>query len=79
MQTASVQEFRKTRFISKREKVVTGCLILSGVIAFVTLFVLSSWGAEGFLLLSPAVILGGAAGGGVWYRAYTTGAMIEEG
>ena len=59
MQTASVQKFRKTRFISKREKVVTGCLILGGVIAFVTLFVLSSWGAEGFLLLSPAVILGG--------------------
>ena len=39
-QTASVQEFRKTRFISKRQKVVTGCLIIAGVTFFVTLTLL---------------------------------------
>ena len=78
IQTDSVREFRRTRFISKREKISVGCLILGGAIGLVTFFALASWGAGGFLLLLPALTLGGAAGGGVWYRAYTTGAMIED-
>lgn len=77
-QTDSVQQFRRTRFISKREKINGGCLVLGGVTGVGTLLVLSSWGAEGLLLLLPAVAVGGAAGGGVWFRAYTTGAMIED-
>lgn len=77
-QTDSVQEFRRTRFISKREKISGGCLVLGGGVGVGTLLLLSSWGAEGFLLLLPAVVVGGAAGGGVWFRAYTTGAMIED-
>ena len=77
-QTDSVQEFRRTRFISKREKISGGSLVLGGVIGVGTAWALSSWGAEGLLLLLPAVVVGGAAGGGVWYRAYTTGAMIED-
>ena len=77
-QTDSVQEFRRTRFISKREKISAGCLILGAVAGLGTLLTLSSWGAEGFLLLLPSLALGGAAGGGVWFRAYTTGAMIED-
>ena len=77
-QTASVQEFRKTRFISKRQKVVTGCLIIAGVTFFVTLTLLVFLGAEGYLLLLPSVIVGALGGGSVYYRGYTTGAMIEE-
>ncbi len=77
-QTASVQEFRKTRFISKREKVITGCLIIAGAIFFVALMAFAYLGAEGFLLLLPPVILGALGGGSVYYRGYTTGAMIEE-
>ena len=77
-QTASVQEFRKTRFISKREKVVTGCLIVTAVIFFVTLTMLAYLGAEGYLLLLPSVILGALGGGSVYYRGYTTGATIEQ-
>ena len=77
-QTDSVQEFRRTRFISKREKISAGCLILGAVAGLGTLLTLSSWGAEGFLLLLPSLALGGAAGGSVWFRAYTTGAMIED-
>ena len=77
-QTDSVQEFRRTRFISKREKISGGSLILGGVVGLGTLLTLSSWGADGFLLLLPALVIGGAAGGGVWFRAYTTGAMIED-
>ena len=76
--TASVQEFRKTRFISKHEKVVTGCLIIAVVNFFVTLTMLTFLGAEGYLLLLPPVILGALGGGSVYYRGYTTGAMIEE-
>ena len=63
-QADNVQEFRKTRFISKREKVVTGCLILGGVIAFVTLFVLSSWGCR----RTPALVACGDSGRGCWRR-----------
>ena len=77
-QTDSVRQFRRTRFISRHQKVGVGCLVLGGAIGLVSLFALASWGAEGFLLLLPALTLGGAAGGGVWYRAYTTGAMIED-
>ena len=77
-QTASVQEFRRTRFISKHEKVVTGCLIIAAAIFFVTLTMLVFLGAEGYLLLLPSVILGALGGGSVYYRGYTTGAMIEE-
>ena len=77
-QTASVQEFRKTRFISKWEKVVTGCLIIAAAIFFVTLMMFAFLGAEGYLLLLPPVILGALGGGSVYYRGYTTGAMIEE-
>ena len=79
MQTESVQQFRKSRFISKREKVITGCLIIGGVISFATLTLLLFLGAEGYLLLLPSVILGALGGGSVYYRGYTTGAMIEEG
>ncbi len=77
-QTASVQEFRKTRFISKYEKVVMGCLIVAAVIFFVMLMMFAFLGAEGYLLLLPPVILGALGGGSVYYRGYTTGAMIEE-
>ena len=73
-----VREFRRTRFISKREKVNFGCLILGVAVGFGVLLLLSSWGADGWLLLLPALLLGAATGSGVWYRAYVTGAMIEE-
>lgn len=53
-------------------------MILGGGIAVIVLFLLASWGAEGFVLLMPALILGGAVGFGVWLRAYLTGAMIED-
>ena len=78
IQTDTVRHFRRTRFISRRQKINVGCLILGIVIGLVTVFALASWGAEGFLLLIPAVILGAGVGGGVWIRAFTTGAMIED-
>ena len=77
-QTASVQQFRRSRLISKREKVITGCLIIGGVVFFAALMLLASVGAEGFLLLLPSVILGALTGGSVYYRGYTTGATIEQ-
>ena len=78
IQTDTVRHFRRTRFISRRQKINGGCLILGIVIGLVTVFALASWGAEGFLLLIPAVILGVGVGGGVWFRALMTGAMIED-
>ena len=76
--TASAQQFRRARFITKREKVRTGCFIVGAGTAFLVLMVLASLGAEGLLLLLPSVSLGALAGGSVYYRGYVTGAMIEE-
>ena len=74
---ASAREFRKTRYISPREKILSGCFITGGVVAAAVLLGLSSIGAEGLLLLLPALILGGAVGFGIWLRAYMTGATSE--
>ena len=77
-QSDTVREFRRTRFISKRQRVTMGCLILALVIFLIGLVTLSAMGLEGLPgLLLPAV-LGLAAGIGVWARGYITGAMIEE-
>lgn len=74
----SVQQFRRTRYISKRDKVLSGCGVLGIAIVIMALWALSSWGAEGAWALVPSLILGGAVGGGVLVRAYITGAMIED-
>ena len=74
----SARHFRRTRFISKSSKVRSGSTVLGGAVAVVVLFLLAAWGAEGFVLLMPSLILGGAVGFGVWLRAYVTGAMIKD-
>ena len=76
-QSDSVQHFRRTRFISNREKVVTGCIVLGVAVAIIIFFAFSEAGVNPDLVLWPSLILGGAAGFGVWFRAYKTGAMIE--
>ena len=73
-----VRAFRKTRFISKRNKVVSGCLILGGIIALVVFVALAQLGAGGGIVLLLSVIFGGAAAFGIWLRAHITGAMIED-
>ena len=73
----SVQHFRRTRFISNREKVLSGCIVLAIAVAVIFFIALVEAGAGGDLVLWPSVILGGAAGFGVWFRAYRTGVMIE--
>ena len=75
---ASVQQFRRTRFISNREKVFTGCMVLGIVVAILIGWALASLGLDGLLLAPPAVVLGVFAGFGVWLRADVTGAMIED-
>ncbi len=77
-QADAVRAFRKTRFISKRSKVVSGCLILGGIIALSVFIALAQAGAGGGIVLLLALIFGGAAAFGVWLRAHMTGAMIED-
>ena len=77
-QSTSVREFRRTRFITPREKIISGCLILGVAVGALILFALAPLGAEGLLLLLPAVSLGVAVGLGVWLRAYMTGATSED-
>lgn len=77
-QSEIAQQFRRTRFISKRSKVGSGCTILGIAVGAVVIFALASAGAEGYLLLLPSIVLGGGVGIGVWVRAYRTGAMIED-
>ena len=77
-QSASVKEFRRTRFITPREKIISGCLILGTAVGVIILFALAPLGAEGLLLLLPAVGLGAAVGLGVWLREYMTGATSDD-
>ena len=77
-QGLEVRQFRKSRFISPREKVVSGSVACGATTGGITLFGLAYLGAEGYLLLLPSVILGGSIGFGLWLRAYVTGAMITE-
>lgn len=77
-QSESVREFRRTRFITAREKIISGCTILGVAVGVIALFGLASIGAEGLLPLLPSVGLGGAVGFGVWLRAYMTGATSED-
>lgn len=77
-QSASVREFRRTRFITSREKIISGCGILGIAVGVILLFILASLGAEGLLLLLPAAGLSAAVGFGVWLRAHMTGATLEE-
>ena len=77
-QSASVREFRKTRFITAREKIISGCFILGAGVSAVLLVGLAYLGAEGMLLLLPSVGLGAAVGFSVWLRAYMTGATSED-
>ena len=76
-QAASAREFRRARYITPREKIVSGCFILGGIVFGIVLFGLAYIGAEGLLLLFPALALGGAVGLGIWLRAYITGATSE--
>ena len=77
-QSDTVRQFRKTRFISKREKVGGACLGLAIAIAFVFLVVLSSFGIEGLPGLLPPAVLGAAVGIGIFVRAQVTGVMVED-
>ena len=74
-QSSSVRAFRRTRFITAREKILSGCGILGLGVGVLVLFGLAYLGAEGMLLLLPAVVLGAAIGLGVLLRAHMTGAM----
>ena len=77
-QVESVRQFRRTRFVSKSSKVSSGSIMIGGGVALVVMFLLASWGAEGYFLLIPSLVLGGAVGFSLWLRAYVTGAMIED-
>ncbi len=77
-QADSVAEFRRTRYISPREKILTGSFITGCVVAGLVVWGLASIGAEGLLLSIPALVLGGAVGFGIWLRAYTTGATAGD-
>ena len=76
-QAASAREFRRTRHITPREKIVSGCFISGGAVFGIALFSLAAIGVEGLLLLFPALALGVAVGFGIWLRAHLTGATSE--
>ena len=77
-QPGTVREFRRQRYITPREKVVTGSIVCGGVTFFILLVGLASAGAGGALLLLPSVLLGVTVGFGLWLRAHITGVMIVE-
>ena len=76
-QADSVRSFRKTRYLSSRDKVVGGCTFLGFAVVFVMLISLALLGLEGLFLLLPPMVTGVAFGYSIWLRAYMTGAMID--
>ena len=76
-QADSVRSFRKTRYLSSRDKVVGGCTFLGIAVLFVMLISLALLGLEGLLLLFPPIVLGVAVGVAIWLRASITGVMID--
>ena len=77
-QPDTVKRFKSTRFISNREKVRGGCLLLGIGTSVFFLLGLAAWTPmEGMALLLGSLIPGGAFGGGVYMRAYLTG-MTED-
>ena len=77
-QGEGVRHFRRTRFVPMRERVITGCLILGGVIAIAVYLALAQVGISEDFALWPSIALGAAAGLGVFLRAHLTGAMLEN-
>ncbi len=77
-QGESVRHFRRTRFVSMRERVITGCLILGGVTAIALYLALAQVGISEDLALWPSIALGASAGLGVFLRAHLTDAMLEN-
>ena len=74
----SARHFRRTRFISKREKVTSGCVVFGIAVVVASGWALASLGFDGLFLAVPATVLGVSAGSGVWFRAHITGATIED-
>ena len=70
----AVWKFRRTRYISARRKIVTGCLFLSMGVGCGTLIGLAQLGLEGMILALPPALLGPAIGLSVGIRAFITGA-----
>ena len=77
-QSNTVRKFKISRFYTKREKILTGCFVVYAVTALAILVPLYYLGFEGLALGLPAMICGFAVGAGIWFRAYMTGAMMEE-
>ena len=73
-----MRKFKISRFYTKREKILTGCFFVYAVTALAILVPLYYLGFEGLALGLPAMICGFAVGAGIWFRAYMTGAMMEE-
>ena len=74
----SVRQFRRTRFISRRQKISSGCLVLGVAVGLIVVFALAAVDVGADVSIWPALVLGGAAGLGVWLRARKTGAMLED-
>ena len=74
----SVRQFRRTRFISRCQKVNSGCLVLSIAVGLIVVFALAAVDVGADVGIWPALVLGGAAGLSVWLRARKTEAMLED-
>lgn len=72
---STVRERRRSRMMTARQKITTGSLVCGGIALGAVLLGLDRLGLEGNWAFMPALIVGGAVGGGLWLRARTTGAM----
>ena len=77
-QSDTVRNFRKSRFYTKSQKISSGCVVVYSVTALVILVPLYYLGFEGLALGLPVMICGFSVAAIIWFRAYMTGAMMED-
>ena len=75
--SVTVQQRRRNRFLTPREKITTGSIVC-GIIAFFGAYLgLDGIGVGESLASIPAAVFGVAIGGGIWLRARVTGALYS--
>ena len=70
-----LQQRRKLRYLTAREKITTGSLVCGFVAMVLAYLGLDGLGLEGSFGAYPAAIVGLAVGAGLWLRARFTGAL----
>ncbi len=74
-----IKQFRKSKYLSPRERITGGATVTAGAVFVVLLLALSSAGLSGVGLLILPVLVAGPIWGGIYLRASHTDKLVEPG